>query len=203
MKNTATLLITCPDTRGIVAAIADCLYQHNANILHADQHQDAENNLFLMRVQWDLENFNLDEASFNAAFAPIAAKVTGWHGILIGDMAQPRGGPLPFGHKSHQIGLDVDICKAITATLLSDASKIKWVPLNAAQRFAALQLPQDSSKHRPQRVRDHGIEPLPPIIAPGAQGADPHEHGSGSIRAGEPIVLPTRLIERSSTARRR
>jgi penicillin-insensitive murein endopeptidase len=28
---------------------------------------------------------------------------------LIGDMAQPRGGPLPFGHKSHQIGLDVDI----------------------------------------------------------------------------------------------
>ena len=74
MKNTATLLITCPDTRGIVAAIADFLYQHNANILHADQHQDAENNLFLMRVQWDIDGFNLDEASFNVAFAPIAAK---------------------------------------------------------------------------------------------------------------------------------
>ena len=37
-KNTATLLITCPDSKGIVAAIADFLYQHNANILHADQH---------------------------------------------------------------------------------------------------------------------------------------------------------------------
>ena len=72
MKNTATLLITCPDTRGIVAAIADFLYQHNANILHADQHQDAENNLFLMRVEWDLANFNLDEAAFSQAFAPIA-----------------------------------------------------------------------------------------------------------------------------------
>ena len=36
-------------------------------------------------------------------------------------------------------GLDVDVCKAIAATLLSDASKIKWTPLNAAQRFAALQ----------------------------------------------------------------
>jgi general L-amino acid transport system substrate-binding protein len=35
--------------------------------------------------------------------------------------------------------LDVDVCKAVAATLLSDASKIKWVPLNAAQRFAALQ----------------------------------------------------------------
>jgi penicillin-insensitive murein DD-endopeptidase len=42
-------------------------------------------------------------------FAPLAAKATGWHGVLIGDMAQPRGGPLPFGHLSHQIGLDVDI----------------------------------------------------------------------------------------------
>jgi formyltetrahydrofolate deformylase len=74
MKSTATLLITCPDAKGIVAAIADFLYQHNANILHADQHQDAENNLFLMRVQWDIDGFNLDEANFNAAFAPIASK---------------------------------------------------------------------------------------------------------------------------------
>ena len=36
-------------------------------------------------------------------------------------------------------GLDVDVCKAIAASVLGDATKIKWVPLNAAQRFAALQ----------------------------------------------------------------
>jgi len=47
--------------------------------------------------------------SFLERFAPRAAKATGWNGIMIGDMAQPRGGPLPFGHLSHQIGLDVDI----------------------------------------------------------------------------------------------
>ncbi len=46
---------------------------------------------------------------FLERFAPLAAKATGWKGILIGDMAQPRGGPMPFGHRSHQIGLDVDI----------------------------------------------------------------------------------------------
>jgi penicillin-insensitive murein endopeptidase len=46
---------------------------------------------------------------FLKRFAPLAAKATGWKGILVGDMAQPRGGPLPFGHTSHQIGLDVDI----------------------------------------------------------------------------------------------
>jgi penicillin-insensitive murein endopeptidase len=47
--------------------------------------------------------------NFLEKFAPAAAKATGWKGILVGDMAQPRGGPLPFGHMSHQIGLDVDI----------------------------------------------------------------------------------------------
>jgi penicillin-insensitive murein DD-endopeptidase len=46
---------------------------------------------------------------FLERFAPLASKATGWHGILVGDMAQPRGGPLPFGHTSHQIGLDVDV----------------------------------------------------------------------------------------------
>jgi penicillin-insensitive murein DD-endopeptidase len=50
-----------------------------------------------------------DLVKFLERFAPLAAKATGRNGILIGDMAQPRGGPLPFGHKSHQTGLDVDI----------------------------------------------------------------------------------------------
>lgn len=73
-KNTATLLITCPDSKGIVAAIADFLYQHDANILHADQHQDAENNLFLMRVEWDLAGFSLNPENFETYFAPIAQR---------------------------------------------------------------------------------------------------------------------------------
>ena len=73
-KNTATLLITCPDSKGIVAAIAEFLYQHNANILHADQHQDAENNLFLMRVEWDLAGFSLATNDFEAHFAAIAQR---------------------------------------------------------------------------------------------------------------------------------
>jgi len=74
MKNTATLLITCPDKKGIVAAIANFLYQHNANILHADQHQDAENNLFLMRVEWDADECDLSEAAFASAFETVAAE---------------------------------------------------------------------------------------------------------------------------------
>jgi penicillin-insensitive murein endopeptidase len=38
-----------------------------------------------------------------------ANRVAGWPGILVGDMSQPRGGPMLTGHASHQIGLDADI----------------------------------------------------------------------------------------------
>jgi len=38
-----------------------------------------------------------------------SAKAVGWPGLLVGDMAQPRGGPMLNGHASHQIGLDVDV----------------------------------------------------------------------------------------------
>jgi formyltetrahydrofolate deformylase len=72
MKNSAVLLITCPDRKGIVAGVGEFLYRHDANILHADQHQDAERGLFLMRVEWSLAGFNLDLAEFPRRFAPLA-----------------------------------------------------------------------------------------------------------------------------------
>jgi penicillin-insensitive murein DD-endopeptidase len=37
------------------------------------------------------------------------APKTGWHGLLVGDLSQPRGGPMLTGHASHQVGLDADI----------------------------------------------------------------------------------------------
>jgi len=80
MRNTAVLLIACPDKKGLVAAIADFLYRHNANILHADQHQDREAGLFLMRVEWDLNGFDLGLHRFEEAFGPIAARhEMKWH----------------------------------------------------------------------------------------------------------------------------
>ncbi len=70
--NTATLLISCPDRKGLSAAIANFLYTYNANIVHADQHQDETENLFLMRVEWDVTDFTLDMSAFASAFQPIA-----------------------------------------------------------------------------------------------------------------------------------
>jgi penicillin-insensitive murein endopeptidase len=63
----------------------------------------------VMRVSRNRNWGHPELVRFLERFAPLAKKATGWHGILVGDMAQPRGGPLPFGHKSHQIGLDVDV----------------------------------------------------------------------------------------------
>lgn len=72
MKNTAILLVDCPDRKGIVAAIANFLYSHGANILHADQHQDNEMGLFFLRVEWSLDDVDLDIQGFQEHFRPIA-----------------------------------------------------------------------------------------------------------------------------------
>ncbi|MCP8938030.1 penicillin-insensitive murein endopeptidase [Alsobacter sp. SYSU M60028] len=47
--------------------------------------------------------------SFLTAFSARVPALTGWPGLLVGDIAQPRGGPMRSGHASHQIGLDADI----------------------------------------------------------------------------------------------
>src|SRR5271166_2716795 len=83
MKDSAVLLIDCPDRKGLVARVSGLLYEWGANILHADQHQDHDLGLFFMRVEWGLEgaadapegpdHFYLD--GFKAAFAPLAAEL--------------------------------------------------------------------------------------------------------------------------------
>jgi len=72
MKNNAILLISCPDRKGEVATIADFVYRHNGNILHADEHADEESGLFLMRVEFDPKDFDIDLAEFGKYFSPVA-----------------------------------------------------------------------------------------------------------------------------------
>jgi formyltetrahydrofolate deformylase len=79
---TAILLVDCPDRKGIVAAIANFLYQHGANILHADQHQDNKLGLFFMRVEWGLaaqgepaKGGFFDLTAFEREFAALGAEL--------------------------------------------------------------------------------------------------------------------------------
>jgi formyltetrahydrofolate deformylase len=77
MKPSAILLISCPDRKGEVATIADFIYRHGGNILHADEHGDQESGLFLMRVEFDPQDFDIDLSrshltDFSKYFSPIA-----------------------------------------------------------------------------------------------------------------------------------
>lgn len=68
----AILLISCPDRRGLVATITDFIFRRNGNILHLDQHVDVQQNIFFMRVEWSLENFETPRENISAHFTPIA-----------------------------------------------------------------------------------------------------------------------------------
>jgi formyltetrahydrofolate deformylase len=72
MKNSAILLISCPDRKGEVATIADFIYRHGGNILHADEHGDEESGLFLMRVEFDPKDFDIPLDDFGRHFSPVA-----------------------------------------------------------------------------------------------------------------------------------
>jgi formyltetrahydrofolate deformylase len=79
MKPSAILLISCPDRKGEVAGIADFVWRHGGNILHADEHADLESGLFLMRVEFDPKDFDInlfqdDLADFGKHFSRIAGK---------------------------------------------------------------------------------------------------------------------------------
>jgi len=98
MHDSAVLLIDCPDRKGLVARVAGLLYEHGANILHADQHQDHELGLFFMRVEWSLSasrqdnqggqnGFDLDE--FKGEFARLATELN-MHWQLSATAERPR-----------------------------------------------------------------------------------------------------------------
>ncbi|HUX27584.1 MAG TPA: formyltetrahydrofolate deformylase [Terracidiphilus sp.] len=96
MKDSAVLLIDCPDRKGLVARVAGLLYERGANILHADQHQDHDLGLFFMRVEWALNgNANgsgtpaFDLAGFKQAFAPLARELD-MHWKLSASAQRPR-----------------------------------------------------------------------------------------------------------------
>jgi penicillin-insensitive murein endopeptidase len=91
------------------------------------------------------------------------APKTGWRGLLVGDMSQPRGGPMRTGHASHQVGLDADIwltpmpARELTRAEREEMSAIMvvaedrldvdpkvWTPAHVAVIKAAAQDPQTS-----------------------------------------------------------
>jgi formyltetrahydrofolate deformylase len=72
MNRSAILRVQCPDRKGLDAALAEFIYRAGGNILHFEQHQVAEANLYLARIEWDLRDFQVDVGDFAKLFSPIA-----------------------------------------------------------------------------------------------------------------------------------
>ncbi|MEY2610806.1 MAG: formyltetrahydrofolate deformylase [Actinomycetota bacterium] len=74
MTATAVLLLSCPDQRGVVAAVADFIAQNGGNIVHAEQHTDDVEKVFFQRVEFELDGFGLDRHEILKAFHAVASR---------------------------------------------------------------------------------------------------------------------------------
>ena len=70
----ATLLVSCRDRTGLVAALSEFVFRNEGNILDADQHAETETGLFFMRLVWDLSAFKLDRDQTRAALVELARR---------------------------------------------------------------------------------------------------------------------------------
>ena len=115
----------------------------------------------VMRPSRDRNWGNPALIAFLERFAKKVPSATGWPGILVGDISQPRGGPMLSGHASHQVGLDADIwltpmpdrplSRAERETMMStnvvrtdrlDVDRTKWTPAHMALIRAAAEQPE-------------------------------------------------------------
>ena len=74
LKNTAVLLIYCPDRQGILAAVTEFLNENKGNIICLDQHVDHEEGLFYMRVEWELEKFTIPREKIAEYFETLISR---------------------------------------------------------------------------------------------------------------------------------
>jgi formyltetrahydrofolate deformylase len=74
MKETGILLLQCPDRKGVVAAVTTFIYEHGGNIVRADEHQDPDLNLYFLRLEWDLADFDTSLEQFGTQFEPLVRK---------------------------------------------------------------------------------------------------------------------------------
>lgn len=74
MSNTATLLLTCPDQKGLVADISKFIFENNGNIVHADQYTDSDARTFFMRMEWEKKGFQIPFKEFPLAFDSLIKK---------------------------------------------------------------------------------------------------------------------------------
>ena len=72
-KDTAILLIHCPDRKGILSTVTEFLNENNGNIIYLDQHVDRQEKIFYMRVEWELQGFDIPKSKIADYFETLIA----------------------------------------------------------------------------------------------------------------------------------
>ncbi|HMD17885.1 MAG TPA: formyltetrahydrofolate deformylase [Terriglobales bacterium] len=100
MKNTAVLLLSTPmplARKGVVAAISQFLIAHNGSVLHSDDHLDSGRDLFLSRLEWDLNGFDIPISDFEQHFKPLSERYRIHYHLALSDY-RPKIAILVSGH---------------------------------------------------------------------------------------------------------
>jgi formyltetrahydrofolate deformylase len=87
----ATLLVACPDRKGIVASLAQVLYGHGANILDSDQHTDPVAGLFFQRIRFDLSTLTTDRVALEHGVRELSERLHMDYRIAYGHTVQRVG----------------------------------------------------------------------------------------------------------------
>jgi len=74
-KNTATLILSCSDQKGLVARISQFIFQRGGNIVDLDEHVDPDEKMFFIRVEWDLSELNISSEQFEKEFHVLADEI--------------------------------------------------------------------------------------------------------------------------------
>lgn len=87
---TAKLLLHCPDKPGILAEVTDFITVNKGNIIYLDQYVDHTENMFFMRIEWELKNFLVPKEKIEDYFATLYAQKYGMNFRLYFSDVKPR-----------------------------------------------------------------------------------------------------------------
>jgi formyltetrahydrofolate deformylase len=148
---TATLLVSCRDRTGLVAALSDFVFTNGGNILDADQHAEVETGLFFMRLRWDLQGFKLGRDELSVAIGALARRFDLVTELTYSDI-RPRVAvfaskaphclyDLMLAHQLGELGGDLELVVSNHEVLRSVAGhfgvRFEHVPVNAGEKAAA------------------------------------------------------------------
>ena len=90
MKNTAILLLHCPDRPGIISDVTNFITVNQGNIIYLDQYVDRVENIFFMRIEWELEHFTIPREKIEDFFDTLYGQKYDMHFRLYFSDQKPR-----------------------------------------------------------------------------------------------------------------